>query len=124
MSWFRNLPRRPTPRDGFVNSTQDEQDLTNFRVLTDYVTSLLQSWISSGRELFQRLMIWLGLLAYFKKRPKRCSPRRDTGSWTNVFYAGAPMIRSPTHLQSTKYANEWGTRQSLDGAPSRLFEKR
>ena len=46
MSWFRNVLRRPTARDGFVDSTQDEQDLTNFRVLTDYVTSLLQSWVS------------------------------------------------------------------------------
>jgi hypothetical protein len=70
MSWFRNLFRRPTPRDGFVDSTQDEQDLTNFRVLTDYVTSLLQSWVCWGSWLFQGVMIWLGLGAYFKKRPK------------------------------------------------------
>lgn len=30
----------------FVNSIGDEQDLSNFRVISDYVTSLAQSWIN------------------------------------------------------------------------------
>jgi len=35
----------------FNNSVEDEQDITNFRVISDYMTSLLQSWISN-REFF------------------------------------------------------------------------
>jgi hypothetical protein len=35
----------------FNNSIEDEQDITNFRVISDYMTSLLQSWISN-REFF------------------------------------------------------------------------
>lgn len=35
----------------FNNSVQDEQDITNFRVISDYMTSLLQSWIAN-REFF------------------------------------------------------------------------
>src|SRR5579872_348135 len=31
----------------FVNSLEDEQDLSNFRILSDYVTSLAQSWINN-----------------------------------------------------------------------------
>lgn len=31
----------------FSNSIEDEQDITNFRVISDYMTSLLQSWISN-----------------------------------------------------------------------------
>lgn len=31
----------------FVNSVDDEQDLSNFRVLSDYVTSLAQSWVNN-----------------------------------------------------------------------------
>jgi hypothetical protein len=31
----------------FVNSVQDEQDLSNFRILSDYITSLAQSWINN-----------------------------------------------------------------------------
>ena len=31
----------------FSNSIQDEQDITNFRVISDYMTSLLQSWVSN-----------------------------------------------------------------------------
>jgi hypothetical protein len=31
----------------FVNTVQDEQDLSNFRILSDYVTSLAQSWINN-----------------------------------------------------------------------------
>jgi hypothetical protein len=33
----------------FSNSIEDEQDITNFRVISDYMTSLLQSWISNGQ---------------------------------------------------------------------------
>jgi hypothetical protein len=33
----------------FSNSVEDEQDVTNFRIISDYMTSLLQSWISNGR---------------------------------------------------------------------------
>jgi len=35
----------------FSNSIEDEQDITNFRVISDYMTSLLQSWISN-RQFF------------------------------------------------------------------------
>jgi hypothetical protein len=35
----------------FVNDVQDEQDLSNFRILTDYVTSLAQSWLGN-RQFF------------------------------------------------------------------------
>jgi hypothetical protein len=31
----------------FVNTVDDEQDLSNFRILSDYVTSLAQSWINN-----------------------------------------------------------------------------
>jgi len=31
----------------FNNSVGDEQDITNFRVISDYMTSLMQSWISN-----------------------------------------------------------------------------
>lgn len=34
------------------NSVEDEQDITNFRVISDYMTSLLQSWISN-RDFFR-----------------------------------------------------------------------
>jgi hypothetical protein len=33
----------------FVNTVTDEQDLSNFRILSDYVTSLAQSWINNQR---------------------------------------------------------------------------
>ena len=33
--------------DDFVNSVDDEIDLTNFRILSDYITSLAQSWINN-----------------------------------------------------------------------------
>jgi len=42
--YFRNNP--------FSNSIEDEQDITNFRVISDYMTSLLQSW-TSNREFFE-----------------------------------------------------------------------
>jgi len=35
----------------FNNSVEDEQDITNFRMISDYMTSLLQSWIAN-REFF------------------------------------------------------------------------
>ncbi len=35
--------------DDFVNSIEDEQDLTNFRILSDYMTSLALSWQSNLR---------------------------------------------------------------------------
>lgn len=31
----------------FNNSVEDEQDITNFRVISDYMTSLMQSWIAN-----------------------------------------------------------------------------
>jgi len=33
----------------FSNSVDDEEDITNFRIISDYMTSLLQSWIANGR---------------------------------------------------------------------------
>jgi hypothetical protein len=33
----------------FSNSVEDEQDITNFRVISDYMTSLLQSWLANGQ---------------------------------------------------------------------------
>jgi hypothetical protein len=33
----------------FNNSVQDEQDITNFRVISDYMTSLAQSWIANRK---------------------------------------------------------------------------
>jgi len=36
----------------FSNSVEDEQDITNFRVISDYMTSLFQSWITN-RRFFQ-----------------------------------------------------------------------
>jgi hypothetical protein len=33
----------------FSNSVEDEEDITNFRIISDYMTSLLQSWIANGR---------------------------------------------------------------------------
>jgi hypothetical protein len=33
--------------EDLVNTVQDEQDVTNFRILSDYVTSLAQSWINN-----------------------------------------------------------------------------
>ncbi len=34
-------------RQDFVNSVEDEQDLSNYRIISDYVTSLAQSWINN-----------------------------------------------------------------------------
>jgi hypothetical protein len=31
----------------YVNSVVDEQDITNFRILSDYLTSLAQSWVNN-----------------------------------------------------------------------------
>ncbi|HVG91902.1 MAG TPA: hypothetical protein VNB54_10475, partial [Alphaproteobacteria bacterium] len=36
------------------NSVEDEQDITNFRVISDYMTSLMQSWIANRRFFFIR----------------------------------------------------------------------
>ena len=36
----------------FNNSVEDEQDITNFRVISDYMTSLMQSWIAN-RKFFR-----------------------------------------------------------------------
>src|SRR5581483_10804637 len=33
--------------DDFVNSVEDEQDVTNYRILADYMTSLAQSWVNN-----------------------------------------------------------------------------
>lgn len=33
--------------DDFVNSVDDEQDVTNYRILADYMTSLAQSWVNN-----------------------------------------------------------------------------
>ncbi len=35
----------------FNNSVEDEQDITNFRVISDYMTSLMQSWVAN-RQFF------------------------------------------------------------------------
>ncbi len=34
-------------KQGFVSSVQDEQDLTNYRIVSDYITSLSQSWLDN-----------------------------------------------------------------------------
>jgi len=47
----------------FSNSVEDEQDITNFRVISDYMTSLLQSWLSNGKYFIlspSRLPAFLG----------------------------------------------------------------
>jgi hypothetical protein len=41
--------QRNSRSNPFSNSIEDEQDITNFRVISDYMTSLLQSWISNGQ---------------------------------------------------------------------------
>jgi hypothetical protein len=38
----------------FNNSIEDEQDITNFRVISDYMTSLMQSWIANRPFFFIR----------------------------------------------------------------------
>lgn len=49
--WFEK--RDPTTHDlrnnPFSNSVEDEQNITNFRVISDYMTSLLGTWIANGR---------------------------------------------------------------------------
>jgi hypothetical protein len=47
----------------FSNSVQDEQDVTNFRMISDYMTSLLQSWLANGKYFLlspTRLPAFLG----------------------------------------------------------------
>jgi hypothetical protein len=47
----------------FNNSVDDESDITNFRVISDYMTGLLQSWLSNGRYFLlnvERVPAFLG----------------------------------------------------------------
>ena len=44
--YFNNNP--------FNNSVEDEQDITNFRVISDYMTSLMQSWIANRNFFMSR----------------------------------------------------------------------
>ncbi len=47
----------------FSNSVEDEQDITNFRVISDYLTGLLQSWLANGQYFLlstTRLPAFLG----------------------------------------------------------------
>jgi hypothetical protein len=46
----------------FSNSVEDEQDITNFRIVSDFMTALLQSWISNGKyfELGKKLPAFFG----------------------------------------------------------------
>lgn len=43
--WFEKHGRN----NPFSNSVEDEQDITNFRVISDYMTSLLLSWMANGK---------------------------------------------------------------------------
>ena len=43
------VDHRESRNNPFSNSVEDEQDITNFRVISDYMTSLLQSWIANGK---------------------------------------------------------------------------
>ena len=45
----------------FNNSVEDEEDITNFRVISDYMTSLMQSWIAN-RDFF---IVSPGRIAFF-----------------------------------------------------------
>lgn len=48
----RRIPATHDPEarnNPFSNSVEDEQDITNFRVISDYMTSLLQSWLANGK---------------------------------------------------------------------------
>ena len=47
----------------FSDSVEDEQDITNFRVISDYLTGLLQSWLANGQYFLlstTRLPAFLG----------------------------------------------------------------
>jgi hypothetical protein len=47
----------------FNNSVQDETDITNFRMVSDYMTGLLQSWLANGKYFLlntTRLPAFLG----------------------------------------------------------------
>jgi hypothetical protein len=68
MRWFRKVVRRPAPRDSVVNTVQDEQDRTTFRVLTDYVTSLAASWIANVRSFFAQVTGWFGILVVRRRK--------------------------------------------------------
>ncbi len=43
--WFR----KDGNNNPFSNSVEDEEDITNFRVISDYMTSLLVSWIANAQ---------------------------------------------------------------------------
>lgn len=49
--WFEKPhgPNQELRNNPFSNSVEDEQDITNFRIISDYMTSLLQSWIANGK---------------------------------------------------------------------------
>ena len=53
--WFEKQKKslsgvRSEPKNNpYSNSVEDEQDITNFRVISDYMTSLLQSWLANGK---------------------------------------------------------------------------
>jgi hypothetical protein len=47
--WFQKLGPHGLQSNPFSNSVEDETDITNFRVISDYMTSLLQSWIANAR---------------------------------------------------------------------------
>jgi hypothetical protein len=57
--WFQRRGRD----NEFNNSVQDETDITNFRMISDYMTGLLQSWIANGKYFLlntSRLPAFLG----------------------------------------------------------------
>jgi hypothetical protein len=48
--WFqKEVPGVGSKNNPFSNSVEDEQNITNFRVISDYMTSLLQSWRANGK---------------------------------------------------------------------------
>ncbi len=57
--WFQRRGRD----NEFNNSVQDETDITNFRMVSDYMTGLLQSWLANGKYFLlntSRLPAFLG----------------------------------------------------------------
>lgn len=44
---LRDLLGLSSRSNKFVNSVEDEQNVTNYRILSDYITSLAQSWVNS-----------------------------------------------------------------------------
>lgn len=48
--WFEKRDQTHHLRNNpFSNSVEDEQDITNFRVISDYMTSLFGTWVANGR---------------------------------------------------------------------------